>query len=578
MKKVNLSLSFMLFTAVLLLGVGDVWANPGVSTRHEAFRMPPKLVPRVKFWIDVFTIYGKNHAVLHHRDHPQVVFRVLDFGTEASLMPAVTLERYRKKKIKESVAEIRRALGVLAKGKPALTALELHIESQMKFIPSRTKKYKTVVSEKLIRSQTGIREKYADSLRRSGRYMHIIEEIFTREFNLPIELTRLPFIESSFDYKAYSRVGAAGIWQFMPRTARIYSMKINSQLDERRDVIQATRGAAKYLRDAYKSLNKWPLAVTSYNHGVAGVKRKIKKMGTTNIADIVEHPTKRVFGFASNNFYPEFLAALEIYENYLWYFPGLELEQPLRIAQYKLPHSISVAHVAKKTRIDIEELKKLNYALTSNVWKGRYRVPKGYSLKVPREYAARLLELRIPEPVGATASSVYGGITYRVRKGDTLGRIAGKFNTTVAKIKRLNGLTSNMVYVGQTLAVREREGKKSPSASSPKVVKVNAPSGYTVRRGDSLYKIARRYGMTVSELMSRNNLKSSRIKPGQKLVIEGASGSSNVQPSSGKTYTVRKGDSLWSISRKFGISLTSLKKANGMRRNTIKPGQKITVP
>lgn len=564
--------------------VQPLGARPRVNPRHVDFEVPVKLQGRVDFWVDIFTKYGEHHEVLHHRDYPQVVFKVLDFNVDAKLLSAVRLAKYKKQEVRKNVKELNAAFKTLAAGRRATTSLERQIYGKMKYVPGGRAKYSKVLKEKLIRSQTGIREKFYTALKRSGRYMHIIEDIFVRQNGLPIELTRLPFIESSFDYKVRSSAGAAGIWQFMPRTARAY-MRVDRVVDERLDVIEATRGAVKYLKYAYKQLGTWPLAITSYNHGIGGVRKRIKRIGTTNIAKIIEHPTTRVFGFASNNFYPELLAALEVYDNYLKYFPGLQVEEPVQVVEYKLPHSVSAYYVGKQLGVGADELKALNYGVSSRVWNGVYRLPKGYNLKVPRSSAKKLAALRKPEPVGPSASSVYGGIVYKVRRGDTLSRIAAKFNTTVAKIKSLNGIRGTTVYIGQKLLVKKRETKSAVSKSTTKTAarktaSASAPVSYKVRRGDSLYRIQKKFGIPVSQLKTLNNLKSSHIRVGQVLKLKDAAGASGSGKSaaSGKVYKVRRGDSLWSISKKFGCSISALKKTNRLKSNSLKIGQKLTIP
>jgi membrane-bound lytic murein transglycosylase D len=274
----------------------------------------------------------------------------------------------------------------------------------MSLIPGGASKYRRLLEEDLIRTQTGIRERYADAIRRAWKYLPIIEQIFVSEYGLPKELTRLPFIESSFDYTAYSSVGAAGIWQLMPRTARGFHLVVGRFIDERRDPIKATRAAAEYLRSAYRSLGSWPLAITSYNHGVAGVRSKVVKAGTSDISEIVEHPSERYFGFASSNFYPEFLAALEIFDNHKRYFPEVAEEPPLRVISYPLRSAMSGPYVARQLGIPLEELQEANYAVLDPVWEGRAKIPAGYVLRIPAHYRSRVDGLIQPEPGSAQPS------------------------------------------------------------------------------------------------------------------------------------------------------------------------------
>lgn len=572
-------LGFILFVLAGVESYAAPFSSPATPRRNPIFSVPSALKPRVEFWIDIFTKYGKHQIVVHHRNFPQATFMVLDFRAQAAKMSEQSLARYRKKRLKAAVAEVQKAMQHLAAGKAPATSLQRRIVQEMAFLGSGRSKYREVYKEKLVRGQTGIKEKFAEAIKRSGRYMHIIEDIFVREHGLPLELTRLPFVESSFDYKAYSSVGAAGIWQFMARTGRIY-LRINNLVDERRDVVSSTRAAAKYLKDAYKTLKSWPLALTSYNHGVGGVRGKVRKMGTRDLVKIIEHPTKQAFGFASANFYPEFLAALEVYDHYRSYFPNVRPETPRYLAQRKLTRSIPVSSVVRQLGIDLEDLKSVNYAVASKVWKGYYNLPAGYTLKVPANYGTKLAQLRMPKASSNTltvgSSSIYGGVVYKVRRGDTLSKIARKYRTTVSKLRAYNGLRSDLVKVGQLLVVRPRQTASGKSSSKSMIGVTN----YRVQRGDTLSTIARRANTTVSALRSLNHLKSTRIKAGQVLKLRSTKASvskSRGALTSTKSYKVRRGDTLSSIARRFGTSISALKRLNGLRSSKIKIGQTLKV-
>lgn len=522
--------SMGIFLSAVLLGffeVSHVSANPSMTTRPRSaeFRVPAKLRARVNFWKDIFTRYGKNQVVIHHRDYPGIVFKVMDFKEHAARLNEVSLERYKEREVKKAVNEVKQIFRVLATGgKPAASSqqqLAQHLEASMQSLPGGNLKYKKMVTEDLVRAQTGIRERYAEALIRSGRYLPIIERIFVKEFGLPVELTRLPFIESSFNYQAYSSVGAAGIWQFMPRTGRLY-MTVNNLVDERRDPIEATKAAAKYLQSAYNATGSWPLAITAYNHGTAGVIRKVKKIGTTDISSIVEHPKERVFGFASNNFYAEFLAALEVYDNYHTHFPGLELEPALRFASLRLPHAIYLKRACEILGVEAESLKKYNYALSDRIWSGKAPIPQGYAMKVPLDTGSKLpqlLAVSAKEAPIMRASVTYSEDSYRVHKGDTLERIAKKFGTSIAALKELNDLSSDSLQIGQKLTVKKSTGTATTKVSQKSTATKPSAKSYVVKSGDSLWTISRRVGRTVSALKAANNLRSNKLKPGQVLVV-----------------------------------------------------------
>lgn len=497
-------------------------AGPVQRRTHPDFTVPPKLRPRVDFWIDVFTTYGKAQMIIHHREYPQIRFGVIDLTNEAAGLDEDDLARLKKVRGEQEVKALQQIFKSLASGAPPQNKFEQSIVDQMAFLPGGPRKFQEVLDNDLIRTQSGIREKYMEAVKRAGRYLPLMQDVF-RDQGLPIELTRLPFIESSFDYKAYSSVGAAGIWQFMRKTGMLY-MKVNNIVDERRDPIEATKAAARYLSEAYSKLGTWPLAITSYNHGVYGVAKKVREAGTSNLAEIIEDPRARAFGFASTNFFPEFLAALEVYDDYQRYFPGLKLEPPLDLTEVRITQPTSAQFISRKLGVDIESLKAVNYAVSDKVWTGRSSLPSGYTLKVPSKYGVASSTFSIPEhpiPTSVKATSaVHGGTIYRVRKGDTLGSIAKKYRVPIATLKETNKLKSNNVSVGQSLIIQQNvesaiikseiEAKAAPAPKRPT---------YKVQRGDNLWSIAKKLGKNVTELKHANGMKKNSLREGQVLVI-----------------------------------------------------------
>lgn len=540
--------SFIACCAVLSLFLinAQTLAAPAamVSQRSPEFQVPERLRPRVNFWISIFARYGQYQRVVHHRIFPQIVFKVIDFSREAETLGPVAIESVMARVEKEKVAEINAALRNLATGASPQNIVEQQVVTAMAPLGPGTAKYQRAVDEDLVRTQTGIREKFAESIKRSGRYLHFMEDIFVREYGLPKELTRIPFIESSFDYNAYSSVGAAGIWQFMRQTAR-GQMIVNANVDERRDPIAASRAAARYLKGAYQRLGSWPQAITSYNHGVAGVAKKMRDLGTNDMIAAIEHPTERPFGFASSNFYPEFLAALEVYENYRRYFPDLEREQPLYLKQYRITRPMSVIEAARQVGVTAASLREGNYALAETVWSGRAKIPVGYVLKVPTQSSvmtAQMAEigasadattstqvsLNASSEPPETSSSIYGGIVYTVRKGDTLQSIAKRHGITLAALKSQNNISGNNISIGRQLRIGPYKGgavsieKKNvaPNVSAPKPAVAQPKRSYRVKSGDTLWSVAARYGTTAEKIRKANNLgKKKPLKPGQQLII-----------------------------------------------------------
>lgn len=577
-----------------LLGSGSkIAVSIARPKRHPQLIVPPALRERVDFWKNIFAEYGRNQIVIHHRDFPQASFMVIDLQRESEQMDPISFDRFRKNEIEKHISQVKAALERLGRGLPPQSPLEELIVSEMSFIPGGNEKYARAVKEDLVRSQSGIRDKFMEAVRRSGRYLPMIERIFVQDFRLPIELTRMPFVESSFDYTAYSSAGAAGIWQFMPKTATQYMM-VSSLIDERRDPLKATEGAARYLQHAYRTLESWPLAITSYNHGIGGVLKRVKEYGTSDITALIEHRTARPFGFASSNFYPSFLAALEAYEEHGILFPELEIEPALRFSQVRLPRTSSISHIERQLEVPRDELRRYNYALSEKIWSGKASVPAGYYLRVPEHASAMVARLNAPEAAAQSiagsaapaASSIYGGLVYRVRRGDTLTSIAKRYEVSVQQIKDLNGIDTRPLKVGETLVLKQSEAEETksarhaPAANQPDLTDLNG-SAYQVRPGDTLHSMSRKFGVSVEEIMLQNDLSSSNVRVGQKLMIP--SGKQNkakaaADAAPGSSYLVAQGDTLWSISKKLGVSVETLKSANKLRGIKLKVGQRLVIP
>ena len=239
--------------------------------------------------------------------------------------------------------------------------------------------------------QLGQMDRFEEGIRVSGRYMESIRRVF-KEAGLPEELTVLPHVESSFQLHAFSSAGAAGVWQFTRRTGRRF-MKIGYEVDERRDPILSAYAAAKLLKYNYDQIESWPLAITAYNHGLRGMQRAKKKFGN-NIVQIIKHYRKRTFGFASKNFFAEFLAALEVTRNPLKYFPNIEIEKPLRMTSFQVGDYVNISTMIKYLGISREQIAEFNPALRRPVITGKKRVPKNFIFQATTDQFPQLASLR----------------------------------------------------------------------------------------------------------------------------------------------------------------------------------------
>lgn len=366
------------------------WTAPNYSGQEkalgwtpEAFHVPKGMEARVQFWKDIYTKYTADQGVLHDSRYVHVVYESIDFSdiTAQTELTTKQREKSRRKRVDDKKKEIADRLKKLHDLKDAsgLEGEDLRYWEMFAKI-DELEKFIEAGRKGRLRFQLGQRDQFMKGIYQSGRYLRQMEEIFRNE-GVPIELTRLPFVESSFNLRARSRVGASGIWQFMRSTARMY-MKVDPSADERNDPLRATYAAAKKMRDNYNMLKSWPLAVTAYNHGPAGVRRLTEKMGTTDLAELTDVRKGR-FGFASASFYASFLAALDVERNADKHFGELEVMPELRGAEVKLVRAKSIKDMLKWFNNDLDLAKLLNPHIVETVWKGRLPLSRRHILRVP---------------------------------------------------------------------------------------------------------------------------------------------------------------------------------------------------
>jgi len=297
-----------------------------------------------------------------------------------------------------------------------------------------------------------MRERFRQGWARLKGYEPQMAEIF-RSKGLPTELPRMTLVESSFDLEAYSKAGAAGVWQFMPRTGRQY-LRIDSAIDERRDPLRSTRAAAEHLRRDKEALGSWPLAITAYNHGRGGISRAVRTVGSKDIGIISRKYKGRAFGFASRNFYAEFLAVLDITFNERHYLGEVVPAVPApRTREVPLKSRLRLHRVSDRLGVGYETLIAMNPAFLRRVIDGRSNVPKGYRVRVPISERDERLALQQAD----ASRSALGRPRYRfhqVTRGQTLGGIARRYGTTASNLQRINGIRSpRSLQIGAVLRV-----------------------------------------------------------------------------------------------------------------------------
>jgi membrane-bound lytic murein transglycosylase D len=397
-------LLLLVFCVAFAPGNAQPQTQPGTE---DHFPLLPGLEGAVEFWKKIFTEYSISQLVFFDPLDMSRIYDVLDVGEDSRTPEYINGERER----------IAATHGV---------------------------------DVDRVRAQRGIKERTAAGLKRSGRYIAQMQQIF-RDRGLPIELTYLPIVESSYDLNARSSAGALGMWQFMRTTGRQY-MRVDRSIDERRDPIESTRAAAAFLQQSYETLGNWPLAVTAYNYGPGGMARAVKEMESDNLVDLIRDYRHPYWGFPPKNFYAEFLAAVEIGKNVNQYFPELTLDPPLSIREIELKASSSLGALAKNAGLTRDQFLAWNPALTEQI----RSVPAGYRVKVPVDSNAQpVIEIAQSREITPSPPREQPQVVrHQVKRGETLFQIARRYGASVDRILKVNGMgKSHRLQAGTTLLI-----------------------------------------------------------------------------------------------------------------------------
>ena len=437
----------IIITMAMTMGVLLATVSPSLSstpdiekTEIETFPVYPSIEPNVAFWIDMFTRYTRSQGVIHDTRHLDRIYEVI------RLDPTQTRTAAKKnKKRKDAVQKkYKRILLALAAGKPPATPKEKQV-AHLFGNKAGPKAFKQAAHA--LRCQTGLSQHFKEGLIRSGAVIDQFKQIF-RSHGLPIDLAYLPCVESSFDFTAYSKFGAAGIWQFTRGTGRMY-MEIGYVVDQRRDPYISTQAAARLLKRNYAKLGQWPLALTAYNHGVNGMLRAQKQKG--GYEKIFNTYQGRSFRFASRNFYSEFLAARQVAKNHTAYFGDIPFQKPVHVTRYTTKGYLPAKALAQGLNLNIQTIKKLNPSLRNPVFDGRKHIPKGFELRLPTHV--------LHKTIARIAASLYQARQkpskfHVVQKGDTAGRIARTHSVPLNALIMANGLSRRAtIYIGQNLRI-----------------------------------------------------------------------------------------------------------------------------
>jgi membrane-bound lytic murein transglycosylase D len=507
--------SFLICLFVLLPLAPSARAEDG-SGGH--FVRPAELEPDIAFWRMIYTEVTTEQGVLHDPENLAIIYEVISFPSDLS-------PKQRSRRIDDAKKKYERMLDRIASGVEDLSAEEQRL---CDLWPKGTRHSRFEQAAEEVRFQLGQSDRFREGIVRSGAYREQIAEVFEKA-GLPRELAALPHVESSFNTYAYSKVGAAGMWQFMRSTGRRF-LRIDAVVDERLDPYRASEAAARFLEQNYIVLGSWPLALTAYNHGPSGMRRAQEQLGTSDITTIVRKYNSRSFGFASRNFYVAFLAALEIDSSPEKYFGPIRRNPRDNSRVVTLPNFVPASRVAAALDVDRDELKRLNPSLLPSVWNGSRHIPRGFGLRVPAHIDLMAAVDRISG--GERYEAQVAESQHRVGSGETLSVIATRYGVNLTTLAEMNGLSRPYrIRVGQVLTLPSRPGAPAvvvaaapkpapaPTATPPTGV-VGSENRYVVRRGDTLSRIATKHGMSEASLMELNNIRNRNfVYEGQVLAL-----------------------------------------------------------
>ncbi len=425
-------------------------------------------------------------------------------------------------------------------------------------IPAVTPKRVVVELEKITKVYP---KNFQGGLDRAHKYRPYIEQEFQKA-GIPTELAALAMVESQFHPSVRSRAGAVGMWQFMSATGKRYGLRIDQYVDERRDWEKATRAAAQYLKDLNKYFNgDWALAITAYNMGEYGLERAIAANGgERNLWKLLETPpASNKIHRESKEFYAKLLASAIVMRNPEAHGFKIRTQAAESTTRVTVRESFALAEIEKVAELPKDTLKALNPHLIKGV-----TPPGTYELVVPsttnRTVAAALRKVPKQSAPAPTLAAAPGNGVHVVKRGDTLSGIAAMYRVALAELRSVNNnISPRRLIVGSRLRI---PGKGEPFAGEEKQ--------YRVRRGDTLYEIAKRENVSLNDLREWNDLdRNGNLRIGQELIV-GKDESKSAAPAGTKsTHKVARGESAGIIAKNYGVKLNDLLEWNGMSRNSI---------
>jgi membrane-bound lytic murein transglycosylase D len=533
------------------------WAALGADT-SDPFAHPKELEPDVRFWIRVYTEVTTDQGLLHDDWNLGRVYQVLRFDPADS--PA-----QRERTVAQAKLHYAELLRRFAAG--ATDNLTAHESRILHSFGDRATPAEFRDAIERIRFQLGQADRFHEGLIRAQAFEANISRVLA-ERGVPAEIGALPHVESSFNPAAYSRVGAAGLWQFMPTTARRY-MRVDSVVDERLDPYSATEAAANLMLYNYHLLGTWPLAVTAYNHGPGGLRRAQDELATSNIEVIVKRYQGATFGFASRNFYVAFLAALEVDRHAEKYFGPLTHLPETQSTLAVLPDYIPIEALAKAFKADLGALRVLNPALRPPIWNGTRFVPRGYALRLPgslqqADIASGWARLA---PAQRYAAQRNDG-THRVRRGETVASIAAASGVTPARLMAANGWSgSHELARGDSLRIPLPASRADTGVATPAAPVVAVPALPAVASEGPAEPAVARLPPPPTEPVSERQAESAALLPAA--APSGGSDPTDYSVRPDNTVIVQAGETLGHYSDWSKVSASTLQALNKLHKSAM---------
>jgi membrane-bound lytic murein transglycosylase D len=469
------------------------------------FPRPPEINDAVTFWRHVFGDWRAHQIVLHDDKYLGVIYKTIEIkgyiGGRLSAEQQALVDKNKKQLIGQ------------------LNDIEYRVHKRMGLSDEQQKLYRLLTTNagrkalkhasERVRIQRGMKESFLIGLKESNRYTEGMRKVF-QEQHLPPELVYLPHVESAFTTSARSPAGAIGVWQFMPVTGKRY-LRMDSSIDERFDPILATSGAAKYLAYAFNKLGDWGLAVSSYNHGLSGMLRARQEYGK-DIVRIIDQYDGASFGFASRNYYAEFLAVCDIMANLTHFFPkGIDYQQPIPLKRIEIAEKMTSGEIAKRYRIHYKKLAEVNPAWTKIAAEGKVALPANSTVWLPK-----IIPVEKPAQITAKAKQSTDEKNQTLLAGNYLSYKNPSFWNILEEFPE--GLSGRLL-ADASLSPNRKLIKNKSSAKKNRVI-LKVPEIHIVQTGDSPYTIATKYSVHLKELLALNEISAGTlIQPGQPIRI-----------------------------------------------------------